>query len=80
MYGIFNQHQWSMRALTIHLSDGDTIRDFIEKEVRSRVSKRYKLSHIAEDMGITYIKLWRFLNGAPVNEDFYIKFFKYYER
>ena len=50
-----------MRALTIHLSDGDTIRDFIDKEVRSRVSKRYKLSHIAEDMGISRSSLsrWR---------------------
>lgn len=69
-----------MRALTIHLSDNDTIRDFIDKEVRSRVSKRYKLSHIAEDMGITYLQLWRFLKGYPVSEDFYIKFFKYYAK
>ena len=69
-----------MRALTIHLSDGDTIRDFIDKEVRSRVSKRYKLSHIAEDIGITYLQLWRFLKGYPVNEEFYIKFFRYYEK
>lgn len=69
-----------MRALTIHLSDGETIRDFIDREVRSRVSKRYKLAHIAEDMGITYLQLWRFLKGHSVNEEFYIKFFKYYER
>ena len=69
-----------MRALTIHLSDTDNIRDFIDKEVRSRVSKRYKLSHIAEDMGITYLQLWRFLKGYPVSEDFYIKFFKYYAK
>ena len=66
--------------MTIHLSDGENIRDFIEKEVRSRITKRYKISHIAEDMGITYIQMWRFLKGKPMNEDFYIKFFKYYEK
>ena len=44
--------------------------DWIREQIQSKVSKRYKLSFIADDMEVTYTQLWRFMRGEKVNQDF----------
>lgn len=44
--------------------------DWIREQIQSKISKRYKLSFIADDMGVTYMQLWRFMKGEKVNQDF----------
>ena len=66
-----------MKSMTIYLSDGENIRDFICKELESLLVRRYKMTHMAEDMGVNYSMLYRFMNGKSVGEEFYIQAFKY---
>ena len=63
--------------MTIYLSDGEDVRDFIRKELESLLNRRYKMTHMAEDMGISYSMLHRFMNGGGVGDDLYIQAFKY---
>lgn len=44
--------------------------DWIREQIQNRVTKRYKLSFIADDMNVTYMQLWRFMKGEKVNQDF----------
>jgi hypothetical protein len=44
--------------------------DWIREQIKARVTKRYKLSFIADDMNVTYMQLWRFMKGEKVNQDF----------
>ena len=67
-----------MKTLNIYLNLDETIKDFMLRETKSRVSNRYKQIHIAEDMGVNTTQLWRFMKGDKVSEDFYIKWFKWY--
>jgi hypothetical protein len=72
----------------ISLSKGESLKDFMIKETKSKLTQRYKLSHYAEDIGVSYCSIWRFTNGdrggvreahpAPkaVNEQFYLKWWK----
>ena len=48
------------------------------KETKSKINSRYKLSHFAEDIGVSYHSMWRFTKGEAVNEQFYIKWWKNY--
>lgn len=48
------------------------------EETKSKLTQRYKLSHYAEDIGVSYCSIWRFTNGKAVNEQFYIKWWKNY--
>lgn len=66
-----------MKSMTIYLSDGENIRDFIRKELESLLVRRYKMTHMAEDMGVNYSMLYRFMKGDSVGEEFYIQAFKY---
>lgn len=66
-----------MKSMTIYLSDGENIRDFIHKELESRLSKRYRMTHMAEDMTLPYHQLTRFMKGEGVGDEFYIKAFNY---
>lgn len=66
-----------MKSMTIYLSDGENIRDFIHRELESRLTKRYKMTSMAEDMGISYSMLNRFMKGNGVGDEFYIQAFKY---
>ena len=66
-----------MKSMTIYLSDGENIREFIQRELDSLLVRRYKMTHMAEDMGVSYSMLYRFMNGKSVGEEFYIKAFKY---
>ncbi len=67
-----------MKTLNIYLNLDETIKDFMLREIKSRVSNRYKQIHIAEDMGVNTTQLWRFMKGDKVSEDFYIKWFNWY--
>lgn len=40
----------------------DTLRD----ELNARLSARYKLKHFADETGLKYYSLWRFMNHKPV--------------
>jgi len=64
----------------IFLSNDQTIRDFMVKETKSKINSRYKLSHFAEDIGVSYHSMWRFTKGEAVNEQFYIKWWKNYAK
>ena len=66
-----------MKSMTIYLSDGETIREFIQHELDSLLVKRYKMTHMAEDMSVNYSMLYRFMKGESVSEEFYIQAFKY---
>lgn len=67
-----------MKTLNIYLNLDETIKDFMLRETKSRVSNRYKQIHIAEDIGVNTTQLWRFMKGEKVSEDFYIKWFNWY--
>lgn len=69
-----------MKTLNIYLNLDETIKDFMLRETKSRVSNRYKQIHIAEDMGVNTTQLWRFMKGEKVSEDFYIKWFNWYAK
>ena len=71
------QNKSLMKSMTIFLSDGENIREFIQRELDSRLTKRYKMTHMAEDMDISYSMLHRFMNGGGVGDELYIKAFKY---
>jgi hypothetical protein len=62
----------------ISLSKGQSIKDFMIEETKSKLTQRYKLSHYAEDIGVSYCSIWRFTNGKAVNEQFYLKWWKNY--
>jgi hypothetical protein len=67
-----------MRAVTIYLSDDQQISDWMRKEIRSKLSKRYKLTHLSEDMNVNYAKLYRFMRGKNVTTEIYDNFFRVY--
>ena len=69
-----------MRAVTIYLSDHQAISDWMRKEIKLKLSKRYKLTHLAEDMGVNYAKLYRFMQGRNVTTEIYDSFFRVYLR
>ena len=69
-----------MKTLNIYLNIDETIKDFMLRETKSRISNRYKQIHIAEDMGVNTTQLWRFMKGEKVSEDFYIKWFNWYAK
>ena len=69
-----------MKSINIFLNVDETIKHFMLKETQSRITKRYKQVHIAEDIGVNTTQLWRFMSGEKVSEDFYIKWFNWYAK
>jgi hypothetical protein len=67
-----------MRAVTIYLSEDQELSDWMRREIRGKLSKRYKLTHLSEDMGVNYAKLYRFMKGRNVTTEIYDSFFKVY--
>jgi hypothetical protein len=51
--------------------------EWLRQEIKSKITKRYKLSMIAEDMNVSYMQLWRFLKGEKVSQDFIDKAMKF---
>lgn len=68
------------QKMMISLFDGYSIKDFMIKETKSKLNSRYKLSHFAEDIGVSYHSMWRFTKGEAVNEQFYIKWWNNYSK
>ena len=64
--------------MMIYLSIDQSISDFMRKEINSRLCKRYKLTHVAEDMGVNYAKLYRFMRGKNTTSEIYDRFFVLY--
>jgi hypothetical protein len=69
-----------MRAVTIYLSDEQHLSDWMRKEIKLKLSKRYKLTHLSEDMNVNYAKLYRFMQGRNVTTEIYDSFFRVYLR
>jgi hypothetical protein len=69
-----------MRAVTIYLSDNQNVSEWMRKEINSILCKRYKLTHLAEDMNVNYAKLYRFMRGKNVGSEIYDSFFRVYLR
>lgn len=71
---------WTLRAVTIYLSDDQQLSDWMRKEMNSILCKRYKITHLAEDMNVNYAKLYRFIRGKNVGSEIYDSFFRVYLR
>jgi hypothetical protein len=67
-----------MRAVTIYLSEDEQISEWMRKEITGMLSKRYKLTHLSEDMNVNYAKLYRFMRGRNVTTEIYDSFFRLY--
>lgn len=65
------------RQMMISLSDGEQLTDWMIRQVRERCQDRYRLIHLAEDAGLRYNQLWRFVNGHQVNQQFINDLFNY---
>ncbi len=69
-----------MRAVTIYLSENQDVSDWMRKEITAMLGKRYKLTHLSEDMNVNYAKLYRFMRGKNVGTEIYDSFFRVYLR
>jgi hypothetical protein len=67
-----------MRAVTIYLSEDQQLSEWMRKEITGMLSKRYKLTHLSEDMNVNYAKLYRFMRGRNVTTEIYDSFFRVY--
>jgi hypothetical protein len=67
-----------MRAVTIYLSEDEQLSEWMRKEITGMLSKRYKLTHLSEDMNVNYAKLYRFMRGRNVTTEIYDSFFRVY--
>jgi hypothetical protein len=72
--------QWTLRAVTIYLSEQQELSDWMRKEMTNMLGKRYKLTHLSEDMNVNYAKLYRFMRGKNVGTELYDSFFRVYLR
>jgi hypothetical protein len=61
----------------IHIDLTESFSEWLRQEIKSKITKRYKLSMIAEDMDVSYMQLWRFLKGEKVSQDFIDKAMKF---
>ena len=61
------------------LTDKDfSIKEWMIEQTNLRITKRYKQTHIAEDIGVHNSQLSRFMSGNTVTDAFYDKWFKWY--
>jgi hypothetical protein len=61
----------------IHIDLTESFSEWLRQEIKSKITKRYKLSMIAEDMEVSYMQIWRFLKGEKVSQDFIDKAMKF---
>jgi hypothetical protein len=66
--------------VTIYLSEQQELSDWMRKEMSNMLGKRYKLTHLSEDMNVNYAKLYRFMRGKNVGTELYDSFFRVYLR
>ena len=43
-----------------------------------KANKRYKLKHLAEDIGVSYAMMHRFVNKKNVGQEFFVKWFNFF--
>ena len=65
------------RSKTVYIKDGETLTDSIRRDLRDKLSRRYKIVHMAEDVGVDKFQMYRFMYGKEVTGKFYDKVFKY---
>jgi hypothetical protein len=66
--------------VTIYLSEQQELSDWMRREITAMLGKRYKLTHLSEDMNVNYAKLYRFMRGKNVGTEIYDSFFRVYLR
>jgi hypothetical protein len=66
------------KQMTIFLSEGEQLTDYLLRQVIERCQGRYRLIHLAEDAKLKYNQLWRFTNGHQVNQQFINDLFDYF--
>ena len=62
---------------TVYIKDGETFTESIRRELNDKLSRRYKIVHLAEDVGVDKFQMYRFMYGKEVTGKFYDKVFKY---
>jgi hypothetical protein len=62
--------------MTVCLSKDEQLTDWMIRQVKERCRDRYRLIHFADDTGLKYNQLWRFVNGYQVNQQFINDLFK----
>jgi len=67
-----------MKSMTIYLSDGENLTDFMLKMTTDKLNKRYKMKHLAEDIGVSYAMMHRFVNKKKVGQEFFVKWFNFF--
>jgi hypothetical protein len=72
-----SKYQNLKRNLMIYIDLTESFSEWLRQEIKSKITKRYKLSMIAEDMGVSYMQLWRFIKGEKVSQDFIDKAMKF---
>ena len=65
------------RSKTVYIKDGETLTDSIRAELFDKLSRRYKVVHMAEDVGVDKFQMYRFMHGNEVTGKFYDKVFNY---
>ena len=65
------------RSKTVYIKDGETLTDSIRAELFDKLSRRYKVVHLAEDVGVVKFQMYRFMHGQEVTGKFYDKVFKF---
>jgi IS30 family transposase len=65
------------RSKTVYLNLDESLSEWLRRELKDKLSYRYKLIHLAEDMNVQPATLYRFMNGSEVRGSFYDNAFKY---
>jgi hypothetical protein len=65
------------RSKTVYIKDDETLTDSIRRELNDKLSRRYKIVHLAEDVGVDKFQMYRFMHGQEVTGKFYDKVFKF---
>lgn len=65
------------RSKTIYIKDDQTFTESLRAELYDKISRRYKIIHLAEDVGVDKFQMYRFMHGQEVTGKFYDKVFKY---
>lgn len=65
------------RSKTVFLNLDESFTEWLRRELKDKLSNRYKIIHLAEDMNVEKATLYRFMNGREVKGAFYDSAFKY---
>lgn len=68
----------NMNKMMIYLSDNQSIVDYMKETIENKLSRKYKMKHLAKDMGVSYAMLHRFLNDKAVGQKFFVQYFKFF--